>query len=133
MSRYPHLRHAQANPGPFGSHRPAPRRRLPFGAVVTGGFVAVFAATWFATPTLAGLWTAATPPPGEAEAIERSIQYSGCDQARAAGAAPIRRGSPGYREEMDGDGDGIACEAYGGSGGRGSMGSHFRRLGRRYR
>jgi hypothetical protein len=32
--------------------------------------------------------------------------------ARAAGAAPIYRGQPGYREEMDGDGDGIACEPH---------------------
>ena len=41
-----------------------------------------------------------------------SIYYSGCQEARAAGAAPIYAGQPGYREEMDGDGDGIACEPY---------------------
>ncbi|WP_229667300.1 excalibur calcium-binding domain-containing protein [Sphingopyxis bauzanensis] len=37
-------------------------------------------------------------------------------RARAAGAAPLYRGQPGYRPEMDGDsdgvGDGIACEPY---------------------
>ncbi|QUT08044.1 excalibur calcium-binding domain-containing protein [Sphingobium phenoxybenzoativorans] len=38
--------------------------------------------------------------------------WDGCNDARAAGAAPIYRGEPGYREGMDGDGDGIACEAY---------------------
>lgn len=38
--------------------------------------------------------------------------YSGCDAARAAGVAPIHEGEPGYREEMDGDGDGIACEPH---------------------
>ncbi|MCP3732501.1 excalibur calcium-binding domain-containing protein [Sphingomonas sp. MG17] len=32
--------------------------------------------------------------------------------ASAAGAAPIRRGEPGYRQEMDGDFDGVACEPY---------------------
>ncbi|MEG3165893.1 excalibur calcium-binding domain-containing protein [Sphingomonas sp. PB2P19] len=36
--------------------------------------------------------------------------YSNCNEARAAGVAPIYRGQSGYREGMDGDGDGIACE-----------------------
>ncbi|WP_019008251.1 excalibur calcium-binding domain-containing protein [Deinococcus aquatilis] len=36
--------------------------------------------------------------------------FASCAAARAAGAAPIRRGQPGYRPEMDGDGDGVACE-----------------------
>lgn len=40
--------------------------------------------------------------------------WTGCGDARAAGTAPIYRGEPGYRAEMDGDGDGIACEPYGG-------------------
>ena len=31
-------------------------------------------------------------------------------EARAAGAAPIHRGEPGYRAELDRDDDGIACE-----------------------
>lgn len=30
-------------------------------------------------------------------------------------ARPIYRGEPGYRVEMDGDGDGIACEPYRGN------------------
>jgi hypothetical protein len=36
--------------------------------------------------------------------------YRNCDAARAAGAAPIRRGEPGYRAALDRDDDGIACE-----------------------
>lgn len=40
------------------------------------------------------------------------VYYRGCNEARAAGAAPIYRGQPGYRPEMDGDNDGIACEPY---------------------
>lgn len=36
--------------------------------------------------------------------------WGGCDEARAAGTAPIYRGEPGYRAEMDGDNDGVACE-----------------------
>lgn len=38
--------------------------------------------------------------------------WPGCKAARAAGTAPIYLGEPGYREGMDGDGDGIACEPY---------------------
>ncbi|HEX5522814.1 MAG TPA: excalibur calcium-binding domain-containing protein [Pedococcus sp.] len=36
--------------------------------------------------------------------------YANCDAARRAGAAPIRRGEPGYRRDLDRDGDGIACD-----------------------
>jgi hypothetical protein len=38
------------------------------------------------------------------------VSYASCSEARAAGAAPLHRGEPGYREAMDGDGDGVACE-----------------------
>jgi hypothetical protein len=41
-----------------------------------------------------------------------SVFYSGCREVRAAGAAPLHRGQPGYRAGLDGDGDGIACENY---------------------
>ncbi|MFR4214305.1 MAG: excalibur calcium-binding domain-containing protein [Bifidobacterium longum] len=36
--------------------------------------------------------------------------YKNCSAARAAGAAPLYRGQPGYRSALDRDGDGIACE-----------------------
>ncbi|WP_236266113.1 excalibur calcium-binding domain-containing protein [Actinomyces sp. zg328] len=36
--------------------------------------------------------------------------YSSCKEAKAAGAAPLHRGDPGYRSKLDRDGDGIACE-----------------------
>jgi len=39
-----------------------------------------------------------------------SRTFRSCSEARAAGAAPIRRGSPGYSKGLDRDGDGIACE-----------------------
>jgi len=38
--------------------------------------------------------------------------YRNCREARAAGAAPLYRGQPGYGPHMDGDNDGIACEPY---------------------
>ncbi|MEB3021081.1 DUF1524 domain-containing protein [Mycolicibacter sp. MYC098] len=42
-------------------------------------------------------------PPGE-------VYFPNCAAARAAGAAPILAGQPGYRSRLDGDGDGVACE-----------------------
>ena len=39
-----------------------------------------------------------------------SASYDGCDAARAAGAAPVRAGDPGYGTHLDGDGDGTGCE-----------------------
>lgn len=41
-----------------------------------------------------------------------STYFAYCDQARAAGKAPIYAGQPGYRSGLDADGDGIACERY---------------------
>lgn len=37
-------------------------------------------------------------------------EFSSCAEAEAAGAAPLRRGDPGYSASLDRDGDGIACE-----------------------
>jgi hypothetical protein len=45
-------------------------------------------------------------------AAQVPVYFSGCNAARAADAAPIYEGQPGYRSEMDGDSDGIACEPY---------------------
>ncbi|MBB4101404.1 excalibur calcium-binding domain-containing protein [Sphingomonas kyeonggiensis] len=44
--------------------------------------------------------------------VEQSRHFHNCNEARSAGVAPIYRGSPGYRSELDGDSDGIACEPY---------------------
>ncbi|MCC5611618.1 excalibur calcium-binding domain-containing protein [Nostoc sp. CHAB 5834] len=41
-----------------------------------------------------------------------SAYYRYCDQARAAGVARLYRGTPGYRPELNRDGDGIVCEPY---------------------
>lgn len=46
---------------------------------------------------------APTPAPAEP-------YYANCDAVRAAGAAPIYRGQPGYRPALDRDNDGIGCE-----------------------
>jgi hypothetical protein len=44
------------------------------------------------------------------DAIMASVHYPGCNEVRAAGKAPLRYGEPGYRSDMDGDGDGVPCE-----------------------
>ena len=36
--------------------------------------------------------------------------FRNCAAARAAGAAPVRRGDPGYGRHLDRDGDGVGCE-----------------------
>lgn len=47
---------------------------------------------------------AAVPPPASGEA------FANCSEARAAGAAPVRRGQAGYGSHLDGDDDGVGCE-----------------------
>lgn len=37
-------------------------------------------------------------------------QFANCAEARAAGAAPVREGEPGYGPHLDRDGDGIGCD-----------------------
>ncbi len=51
-----------------------------------------------------GIMRANTPQPG--------AYYRYCADARAAGVAPLYAGEPGYRPELDRDGDGVACEPY---------------------
>jgi hypothetical protein len=53
-----------------------------------------------------------TPAPVASATQDRSVHYSGCNEVRAAGKAPLTAGQPGYSPEMDGDGDGIACEPH---------------------
>ncbi len=36
--------------------------------------------------------------------------FRNCSEARAAGAAPVRRGEPGYGPHLDRDNDGVGCE-----------------------
>lgn len=49
---------------------------------------------------------------------EASWSYPSCSAARAADAAPIRAGEPGYGPHLDRDRDGVACEPYFGKQGR---------------
>ena len=73
-----------------------------FALAKTVRFVAIVVATVICAPPLATT----------AQAQTGGVYYRYCANARAAGAAPIRRGQPGYGAHLDRDGDGIACEVY---------------------
>ncbi len=61
------------------------------------------------------------PPAGSGGAVDSvpsndagvgggDVYFANCAAARAAGAAPLREGEPGYRTGLDRDRDGVACE-----------------------
>ena len=77
--------------------------------ITAGALGAVVGLGSVAAPQIA---ESAMQTPEERAAIEASVYYPGCNPVRAAGKAPLYAGQPGYREGMDGDGDGIACEDY---------------------
>jgi hypothetical protein len=52
----------------------------------------------------------AAPPRSHADPAPSGGAFENCAAARAAGAAPVHRGDPGYGPNLDGDGDGVACE-----------------------
>ncbi len=43
-------------------------------------------------------------------AAPTAVYYQNCTEVRAAGAAPIHAGDPGWQTKFDRDGDGIGCE-----------------------
>ncbi len=71
-----------------------------------------------AQPLPSGTSGIAVVPDGPRPALGRvagatqspSGTFRSCTEAREAGAAPLRRGEPGYQASLDGDGDGVACE-----------------------
>lgn len=50
------------------------------------------------------------PAPAQAPAPAGFV-YKNCAEARAAGAAPILAGTPGFGPHLDSNGDGVGCEA----------------------
>ena len=111
-AEYPNFRRAQRG----ADRRNTPRKGRGGGHVKEAMLaVTVMVLAWNYAPQFGAVWTVATNSPEEIHAREQSRYFSGCDEARAAGAAPIYRGQPGYRDKMDGDSDGIACEPYRGS------------------
>ncbi|MFP5377070.1 MAG: excalibur calcium-binding domain-containing protein [Acidimicrobiia bacterium] len=50
------------------------------------------------------LYAPPTPAPSP------TTYYANCSAARSAGAAPVRRGDPGFAPHLDRDNDGVGCE-----------------------
>ncbi|WP_244925082.1 excalibur calcium-binding domain-containing protein [Actinomyces bowdenii] len=63
-----------------------------------------------AAPLVGQEQQAAAEPEPEPEPESGGAYYPNCAAARAAGAAPLYAGDPGYRSGLDRDNDGIACE-----------------------
>ncbi|MFJ4208780.1 DUF1524 domain-containing protein [Paenarthrobacter sp. NPDC089675] len=53
---------------------------------------------------------AVVPAPAPAAPAPAAAYFANCAAARAAGAAPLYAGQPGYRAGLDRDHDGVACE-----------------------
>ncbi len=53
--------------------------------------------------------SAATGSAGLSQTGSAGGAFANCDEARAAGRAPLFRGEPGYQPSLDPDGDGFAC------------------------
>lgn len=53
---------------------------------------------------------AAPAPAVDGDVGGADVYYANCSAVRAAGAAPIPAGAPGYRPALDRDNDGWACE-----------------------
>ncbi len=107
----PELHSLMANKGRrLGTHD-ARKRSGPWSLLLEAGLVFVVALG-------AALYVLTPEAPGRAEVntfvdSRRTDQhFSGCNDARAAGRENIPRWDPSYREQMDGDGDGLACEPF---------------------
>jgi hypothetical protein len=70
------------------------------------------------SPTTAGIPTPSSTPDTPISPLPTiaptspvgSVFYKNCGAVRAAGAAPLYRGQPGYSASLDPDGDGVACD-----------------------
>lgn len=84
-------------------------------AAVLFGLTGGYAWSQWSKPSAAQVVTAraqAVPSakPGQTKAeIEESEYYPDCAAANAAGKGPLYEGQPGYRKELDPDGDGMTC------------------------
>lgn len=107
------------NPRPHPSFRARRWRRevlrwLNQLALVLALLVLLAAAKLSSETVWPGLWRdgPAPQPLVASQGVAGFVYYRSCDEARAAGAAPLTPAHPGYRAGLDGDGDGVACEPY---------------------
>ncbi|WP_067836452.1 excalibur calcium-binding domain-containing protein [Nocardia lijiangensis] len=91
-------------------------RRLTVSAAVAGLTILAAPAALAAPTGSAGTGSsaidtgsAATGSAGVSQTGSAGGAFANCDDARAAGRAPIFRGEPGFGPHLDPDGDGFAC------------------------
>lgn len=115
QDRYPKFRQAQRHRGPLHQdHSPSSKPPVAFVPLLVGASALTFGGVYFSDQIPGALRACVSL----VRSFEREntpqagAYYSGCDDARAAGVAPLYADEPGYRPEMDGDSDGIACEPY---------------------
>jgi len=98
--------------------KPAPAQTVTATATVTLSPEAAPAPTVTATRTIRTTTTVTARPPAAVDVDDSDtsgdtgadIYYANCSEVRAAGAAPIHRGEPGYASHLDRDDDGTACD-----------------------
>ena len=98
---------------PVGKDRQQPTP--PTGPVTSAGQQAALTTPAERVETPSERTTAARPQPAARQphndsSSANAVYYQNCDAARAAGAAPLTSGEPGYRLGLDRDKDGTACE-----------------------
>lgn len=97
-----------------GLSSPDQKRNRSFAGLVATLSVATFCGVFFSNELAPALSHSRELMENSATAaqgfLDKSRYYPDCGHARAAGAAPMARGTPGYRRALDADGDGMACE-----------------------
>ena len=89
------------------------RQETTFQTAKRYGIVAVVSGLGIALATNA--WESAQRRQAFLDTLPAGYLFSGCNEVRAAGVAPLYRYEPGFSDRLDGDGDGIGCEPYRGS------------------
>jgi hypothetical protein len=98
---------SSASAGPAASSAPRASAPAASAAPRASGSASAAPAAPAPAPTAAPAPSAA---PAQDDGGSATTSYDTCGDARAAGAAPVRAGDPGYGSHLDRDGDGVGCE-----------------------
>lgn len=100
----------QWRPGRRPQRRPSPASETTLQTAGRFGLIAVASGLGLAFG--ANALEAAQERQAILDALPAGYAYSGCNEVRAAGVAPLYSYEPIFSERLDGDGDGIGCEPY---------------------
>jgi hypothetical protein len=103
---------AQGRPirGPIARYGGPSRIRMTALVAVPVVLIAAVAALLLSRPDTGPAVAQHEPEPRSTTVPTPVLVYKNCAAVRAAGKAPLHRGSPGYSRVLDGNGDGVACE-----------------------